>query len=172
MNPTTIVLLRIVHILFGVFWVGSLLFMARFLMPSLRAVGPAGAPIMQQLTQVLKMPVYLTTAGGLAVLSGIALYWHDSGGFQRVWLESPTGRVFGLGGLLAITGLIVGLTINKPAATQMTELAMAIGKAGGKPTPEQAAEMKRLQGRLYSATQVIAGLLLLATTAMAIARYV
>ena len=82
------------------------------------------------------MPVYLTTAGGLAVLLGIALfYWHDSGGFQRVWLESPTGRVLAWGGLLAITGLIVGLTINKPAATQMTELAMAIGKAGGKTIP-------------------------------------
>ncbi len=59
MSGTTIILLRLIHILSGVFWVGSVLFVARFLLPTLRAVGPAGGPVMQQLTQVRKLPSFM-----------------------------------------------------------------------------------------------------------------
>ena len=33
--------LRLVHIVFGVFWVGAAFFLAMFLEPSIRAAGPA-----------------------------------------------------------------------------------------------------------------------------------
>ena len=42
MSPGIILLLRVLHIVGGVFWVGTAVFIAAFLGPSLRAAGPAG----------------------------------------------------------------------------------------------------------------------------------
>ena len=38
--------LRIAHIVTGAFWVGTVIFLAAFLLPSLRAAGPAAGPVM------------------------------------------------------------------------------------------------------------------------------
>lgn len=45
MNPEILVL-RLVHVLGGVFWLGSGLFTAFFLMPALATAGPAAGPLM------------------------------------------------------------------------------------------------------------------------------
>jgi uncharacterized membrane protein len=172
MNGTTVAFFRLIHILSGAFWVGAVVFVARFLMPSLRAVGPAAGPVMQQLTQVRRLPVYMMTATMLTILSGLTLYWHDSMGFKGAWIDSAPGRVFGLGGAFGILAAIVGMAITSPTGKRLGELTGAIAKAGGPPTPDQVAELGRLQGKMYKTTQIVATLVLLATAAMAIARYV
>jgi uncharacterized membrane protein len=172
MNGSAIILFRLIHILSGAFWVGAVVFVARFLMPSLRAIGPAGGPLMQQLTQVRRLPVYIMGATLLTILSGLTLYWHDSLGFKGPWLHSGSGRVFGLGGAFAIIAAIVGMAITSPTAKRLGEITGAVAKGGGPPSPEQAAELGKLQGKMYTTTQIVAGLVLLATAAMAIARYV
>jgi uncharacterized membrane protein len=40
-SPTAIALFRLVHIVAGVFWVGGVVFLTGFLLPTLRVVGPA-----------------------------------------------------------------------------------------------------------------------------------
>ena len=40
------ILLRIVHIGFGVFWAGTIFFFVLLLEPSLRGAGPAAGPVM------------------------------------------------------------------------------------------------------------------------------
>jgi hypothetical protein len=64
------------------------------------------------------------------------------------------------------------MAINSPTAKRLAALAGAIRAAGGPPTAEQAATMQRLQARLRAAMNAAAVLLLLATAAMAVARYV
>ncbi|MEO8200140.1 MAG: hypothetical protein ABI679_06445 [Gemmatimonadota bacterium] len=172
MGTATVIVLRLLHVVMGVFWAGTVLFMARFLLPSIRAAGPAGGAVMQQLVQIRKVPIVLMTAAILTVLSGITLYWHDSGGFQGVWMASGSGRMFGLGGLFGLIAVIVGMAGNAPVGKRMGEVMAAIAKAGGPPSPEQVAELKRLQDRLYKLTQAVAGLVFLAVIAMAVARYV
>jgi hypothetical protein len=54
----------------------------------------------------------------------------------------------------------------------MGALVAAIRASGGPPSPEQAAEVQRLQVRLTNAMRVAAVLLLLAIAAMSVARYV
>jgi uncharacterized membrane protein len=171
-SPGTVHLLRAVHILVGAFWVGTILFMAAFLVPSVRAAGPAGGAVMQQLVQARRLPRWLLTAAILTIVSGIALYWVDSSGFRSAWLGSGPGRVFGLGGTLAILAAILGVAVNFPTARRLTALAARVQGSGRPPAPDEAAEMKRLQGRLGRATMVAAALLALATLAMAVARYV
>jgi hypothetical protein len=165
--------LRFIHIVVGVFWVGTLLFIALYLLPTMRAIGPAGGPVMQELTQVRRLPTVLLLAGILTVLSGLTLYWNDSAGFHsKEWLASGTGMTFGFGAVMAILTLILGSTVNSPTAKRLGALGASIRAAGAPPTPEQAAQMQALQNRLYNAQRLTAVLLLLATAAMSVARYV
>jgi len=171
-SPVVIWFLRLLHIMAGVFWVGGILVFARFLFPTAQALGPAAGPVMNHMNGVLKLPNALISAAIGNLLSGILLYWRDSGGFQGAWMSSGTGMTFGTGGLLAIIAFTVGVTVNAPTAKQFGALAASVQAKGGPPSPEQAAELQRLQGRLGMALKVVAALLVLATAAMALARYV
>ena len=164
--------LRVIHILAGVFWVGAALVTAAFLIPTIRAVGPAGGPVMQHITQVRKLPRYIMGAGLLTVLSGIGLYSSASGGFTNAWMRSGTGTTFGIGGALALIALSIGLFGAMPMAKRAGALAATIAASGGPPSAEQAAEMKRLQQRAGSLSALGSSLLVLATVAMAVARYI
>jgi hypothetical protein len=165
-------ILRAMHIWSGVFWVGGILFFARFIFPSALALGPAAGPFMDQLNRVRKVPAALLGAGVVNILTGFLLYWRASLGFEVAWMRSPTGMVFGLGAVFAMTASTIGVSVNRPTAMRLGALGAAIHAKGGPPTPEQAGEMQRLQARLGAALKAVAALLSLATLAMALARYV
>lgn len=164
-------LLRLIHVIFGAFWLGAALFIAWFLMPSLRAVGPAGGAVMEQLAVVRRLPIYLMAAAILTILSGIALYWRDSNGFGGAWMRSGPGVVFGFGGAVGIVVVVLGMAVVSPTATKLGALAAQM-RSGGPPPPDRIAEMQMLQARLARMTRVVSLLLVVATGAMAVARYV
>ncbi len=97
--------LRLVHILAGVFWVGSAVFMAAIVLPAARAAGAEGGVFMERLMQQPRTRAALGAAMLLTVLSGLALYGRLSGGFARGWVTSPKGLALGLG---AIATILVG----------------------------------------------------------------
>jgi hypothetical protein len=164
--------LRILHIVVGAFWVGTIVFMAAFLTPSVRAAGPAGGAVIQQLMGARRLPIWIMGAMALTLLSGVGLYWHDSAGFQSAWLASGAGKVFGLGGAVAFAASILGMAINMPTARRLAEIGSRLQAAGRPPTPDEQATLTALQGRLGRASTVAAVLLVAATVLMAIARYV
>ena len=167
-----LILLRIIHVLFGVFWVGTAIFNAVFLIPTVRALGPAGGAVMQEIAEKRKLPIYFFISGILTVLSGIGLYWHDSAGFTNGFMHSAGGMTFGFGGLLALITLLLGIFVITPAAIRASKLGAAIAAGKKPPTPEQAAEMQGLQAKLGTMAVLAASLLTLTTIAMAVARYV
>lgn len=164
--------LRILHVVVGVFWVGTVVFMAAFLTPSVRAAGPAGGAVIQQLMGVRRLPLWIMAGMVLTLLSGLGLYWRDSAGFTSAWLASGAGKVFGLGGAVAFAASILGVSINMPTARRLTEISGRLQAAGRPPTPDEQATLAALQGRLSRASAIAAVLLVVATVLMAIARYV
>ena len=171
MSLGTLLVLRLLHIVIGVFWVGAVVFIAFFLIPSIRATGAAGGAVMQRLTS-RQMHLWLMGASILTVLSGIGLYWHDSAGFSSsAWLGSGPGRTFGLGAVLALVAIAIGMAVNSRAAKQLGDLAARVQAGGRPPSPDEASAMQRLQGRLAKGAVLAAILLLVATAAMAAARY-
>ena len=167
-----LIILRVIHVLFGVFWAGTAMFNAFFLIPAVRALGPNGGAVMQEIAGKRKLPIYFLVAGILTVLSGIALYWHDSQGFGNGFMRSGGGMTFGIGGAIALITLLLGLFVVTPLAVHAGALGGAIAAGGKPPTPEQAAEMKGLQMKLGKMAAVAATLLTLTTIAMAVARYI
>jgi uncharacterized membrane protein len=167
-----IYVLRLVHVIGGVFWVGSVMFATFMLAPSLKALGPASGPVMNQLVKVRKMPIVMMASSILTVLAGIWLLMIDSAGQPGTFMRSGTGRTFSIGGALAILGFVIGMAVNLPASKRLAALGAAAAARGGPPTAEESAELQRLQGRMGVASQIVMLLLVLATGAMAIARYV
>src|SRR3954463_2788649 len=122
MNHTVMALLRLVHILAGIFWVGATLVLAAFLLPAARAIGPGAGPLMGQLMQRQRLQLWITVAMTLAILAGFARSALDSrmsgGGFGR----SRTGMTLGLGPLLAIAAAGVGGAMGKPTGKKLGEI--------------------------------------------------
>jgi hypothetical protein len=168
----SLIVLRILHVGFGVFWAGSLFFMTSLLMPAVRGVGPAGGQVMRQLVVVKKLSVRLATAAIITVLSGIILYMMDTKLSAGAFARSRMGMVFGLGGLSALLALIPGVGIVARTVNKVTVLGDAIAARGGPPTAEQSAEMARLQATIGKGSQATAGLVGIAVLCMAVARYV
>ena len=165
-----IVVLRLLHIVFGVFWVGSVLFMSVLLMPSISAAGPSGVAIMNELGR-RRLSLVMMVAAILTVGAGLWLVMIDTGGAPGAWMQSSTGRAFSLGGALAILTLVIGMAVNAPTANRMSAIGAAIARRGGPPTADETAELGRLRARLALASGVLALLLLGATGLMAVARY-
>jgi uncharacterized membrane protein len=162
--------LRLLHVLTGAFWFGGVAFSVRFVMPSLGAVGPAAGPVMQQLTQ-RKLTQTMMGIAIVNVITGIWMMLVLSGGDMGAWMQLNSSKMLSAGGAFAILALLVGMISNPPAAKRLGALSAAIGKRGGPPTPEEAAEMGQLRRRMYRGQVIVLSLLTLAVAAMAVARY-
>lgn len=169
MDGTTTILLRLIHILAGIFWVGAVFVVAGFLLPTVRETGREGGRFMQHLTQRRRLPVFLGIAALLTVLSGFAMYGRLVSSTHGQWAGSRPGMGYGAGALAAILALIAGAAISGSAARRMAAIGRTAGAAG--PSAEQQAEMGRLQARMALGSWITAGLLAVSAGAMAIARY-
>ncbi|MBA2683729.1 MAG: hypothetical protein H0U66_04495 [Gemmatimonadaceae bacterium] len=173
MNNTYIFLLaRFIHVVAGVTWAGALIFISWLLLPALRGAGPAGGVVMQQLVRVQSLPKQLIALMALTILSGLSLFYLDISAFGPAWVHTGPGRTFSLGAAFGILAAVYGMFVNAPAAKRMGALGALVQASGGPPSAEQAAELGRLQGRLYNAGRVIMVLILIAVTCMGVARYI
>ena len=127
--------------------------------------------MMAQLGKIRRFPIYMMAVSVLTLLSGLLIYWMDGRSFGTSWMASTPGRVFGLGGLLAIIAGVLGMTMMSPAGKRLGELSATIQSGGKPPTPAQVSEMQSLQARMQKIGPVVLALVLLATTCMAVARY-
>jgi len=64
------VVLRLIHIICGVFWVGGAMSVAFFILPAQRAIGQPGMLFVRQLMMVQKFRSFMIGAAVLTILSG------------------------------------------------------------------------------------------------------
>jgi len=164
------IILRLIHIFSGVFWAGTAFFFVSVLEPTIEASGPEGGKVMQRLAQS-RFPIVLPIAALLTVLSGLVMYWLDSGGLQAGWITSGTGLGFTIGAVAGLAAFVIGVFISRPAVARLGLLAQQVQASGGPPTPAQGAEIQALQKRTSQSALWTAILLALALIGMSIARY-
>jgi len=165
-----LILLRLTHILFGIFWVGTVVFIALYLIPSVRDAGPDGAKIMQALQRRHVLEI-VPAAALLTILSGLWLFWHDSAGHAD-WARSPMGMSLSLGALSAIVGFVIGVFVMRAATIQAGRLAATLDALPQGPEKDaRAARIQRLRLRAAVSARWVAALLTLAAAFMAVARY-
>lgn len=171
MNMTVFLFFRTVHIFSAVLWVGSAIFYLFFVEPTIKLIGAAGQQFMQNLVVRRKYPLYMNTVALLTILSGVVLFYYDSGGFNLRWVNTGPGLGFTIGSLVGIAVFFVGALMIKPRGERIAALGKEIGKAGGLPSPAQAAELQRLDREINRVERVDFVLLTVALLTMVTARF-
>ncbi len=162
---------RIIHILGGIAWVGAALFVALYLMPAARAVGPAAGPLMREVNEGRKLHIYMSSMSMFTLFSGFALAWRDAGPLGFRWFEQGTGLVYGIGAVAAIASSIVGGAVIGPSAKGAADIAAKAQTEQRELTPQERGTQMALQAKMTWAVKLGAALLVTASVAMASARY-
>ena len=130
-------MLRTVHVLAAIAWVGGISFMVLYLQPALRTVKPdIQRPVM--LATGPRAVVGLITSAAIVLISGLLMVHHVLGTsdldrlFNTAW-----GISISLGFLLTVAMFAVGFTFVMRNILHMKAMAMA----GTPPSPQQAKNM-------------------------------
>jgi hypothetical protein len=165
------IVLRILHIGSGVFWVGTAWFFFGWIEPTTKAIGPQAGPFMHHVVRNRRVVKFIVTAGAINVAVGLVLYWRASAGLNSAWIGSGTGIGFTIGGLAAIVAWVLGLTVIGPTVERLDEAGTAMATAGRPPTPDEVGRFHGLEARLHRAGQADSLLLATAVILMAASRY-
>lgn len=164
---TLIIVLRLIHIIGGVFWVGTSLLFDFFITPRIRDTAEVGPKFLGNLFTKSHLGEVHGISAILTTLAGAGLYWIDSGGFTSAWARSAAGLGFGIGAIFGFFGVITGVLGALPLRT-LAETAAQIQES---PTPEQMDKIQAAQKRLGVISRIDSAVLILALIFMATARY-
>lgn len=165
------IVVRIVHILCAIFWTGATFYLAAFVIPAVKALGPDGGKFMAQLTRTNKLPAVMLAVSSLAVAAGLTMMYYLSGGFAIAWFGTPHGIVICCGASSAIIAYAVGFIVTIPTVKKIAAISKLISESGGPPAPDQMMQLQKLRHTLFTATNGVAVLLLIAALFMSMARY-
>jgi len=162
-----LLVLRLVHVFSGVFWVGGALMMNFFIGPTIGATAQAGKQFAGHLILRTRFVTAMTSAAILTVLAGGFLYWRDSQGFTSLWMSAGSGIGFSIGAVSALVGFVFGAMFG-----QLNKKMAQIGsQIKGEPTPEQLAQLRKIQNQLKVIAPIQTISLIIAVVFMATARY-
>lgn len=159
-------LLRIIHIVGGVFWVGGVLMMTFFISPTVGAMPAEGQKFIGHLMNNLKFSARMSAAAGATILAGFILYGLDARA-GAAWQRSSFAIGLSIGAGFALIGFVFGILLGR------TNKAMArLGaQFQGKPTDAQMTQMQAIRKQQITYSNISAATLLLAVIFMATARY-
>jgi uncharacterized membrane protein len=150
---------RMLHILFAAAWFGAAAFLTLYLLPVSRQLGAAAGATMTALT-TRGFHRFMAASAGLTVLSGLWLYWTLTAGFAGPAMASPSGMVFGLGGLAGLVAAVLGGAVIGRSLSRIEALKAEL--------PDQQPQVAILQGRVAKASRLALALLVFALLAMAL----
>lgn len=160
--------LRLLHIVFGVFWAGSAIFIAFILQPRLRTLGPEiQAKVMGSLITI--MAPALITSAVITILAGMALSIRLRWGQFDAFVNTGWGWAILLGFLVSIGALFSGIR-TMILIKRLTNLSSEIGDRS--PTAKESEMLNRLRIRLPKLARSTATMVLIALVTMACARFV
>jgi uncharacterized membrane protein len=161
-----IIILRLLHVVLGMLWVGTAFFTTFFLAPAMGDVGPDGGKVMAALQKrgfMVVMPILAI----FTLVSGFWLYMRTGTEF----MSTPVGRMFGIGGVLALLAFVVGLSFVMPSMARAAKLLQTMATVPEAERGARMAEAQRLRARGAAVGKVVSVMLLAVAVTMAIARY-
>lgn len=167
MDVVTVVL-RIVHIVSGVLWVGGAGLFFFYLEPAINKLGPDAEKFVDEVVNRRKVPIYFLTLSTLTVVAGVILYLRAFGGTIDT---SSFGLALGVGGVAALIAWLGGNLLIPRTLGQLMAIGGEIKASVGPPPAELVARMHAAQERLRLIGLIDVVLLLFAVIAMASARY-
>jgi len=164
------VILRIIHIFSGVFWVGATFMLVGYVAPAVEAAGDAGRAFMSQLALKTSFSPAMGIVGTLATVSGLLLYWNIFGLSTDVF-SSGYGTALSIGALAGILALISGMVFQFKSISKMKAINREVEASQGPPSPEQIAELGRQGERVALGGRIGVILMTIALLGMSTAQY-
>jgi uncharacterized membrane protein len=158
-----VIVLRLLHVIGGIFWAGAGLYSSWFLQPAARELGQSGAAFMRHLMGETRLGAAMGLSAVAAVVSGVLLYWHDFGAI--VPFNASMGG-FALGGAAAIAAWVISVTVMLPSGQRMQQLGARAAQG-----EDVGAEMTSVTTRMGRFGQIAMWLMVVAVVCMAVARY-
>jgi uncharacterized membrane protein len=161
---------RVLHILFGAIWLGAAVFVTLLLMPAVREAGPEGGKVMMGLGR--RVPVFIASVSGLAVLTGLWLYWRFTDGLDPSLMNTAGGHTFGTGGILGLVAAVIATSVvgqNMKRAVATMKRMETIEPAARQALMEEAI---RYRQRAASGGRMVAVLLTVTIVLMGLGHYV
>ncbi|MGD2155599.1 MAG: hypothetical protein PVG32_01905 [Anaerolineales bacterium] len=168
---TLMIILRIIHIFAGVFWVGVSIFNVRFLQPAVQSTGKEGQTVMQYLTSQTRFTVTMYTVATLSLLSGLTMYWILFK-FRLSALSSGYGLTLTIGGIAGAIAWVLAIFFVRNVINRMQAIGKAVQQQGGPPTAEQGAELQAASVQMVKLGQWGVAFMIVALLGMSIAQYV
>jgi hypothetical protein len=161
--------LRIVHIIFGIYVVGSYIFLVLILEPKLKRLGPSiQSKVMQAVIPIL-LPIN-GTSFVMLIGTGVAMTLIIRGGSLADLLTTGWGWAMVIGLVATVTATVIGFGVIAPTGMRMDKIGRNMGDRA--PTPQEGQLLSRLAARTETLTRIMFTLILVALATMLIARYV
>ncbi len=165
----TLMVLRIVHIFFGVFLAGYYLFMVPILMPRLKHLGPAiQGPVMQALGPILTPIMSISVI--VIIGTGTAMTLILRQGNLGMLFTTGWGWAIIVGSVLTLVAVVLAFGFITPAGLRAVRLGRSI--EGRPPTPDEAQQLGRLSAQIETLSRINFVIIVLILLAMLLARYV
>jgi uncharacterized membrane protein len=166
-----VLVLRLIHIGAGAFWVGSVFTFFLFVQPAAIAVGPEATKFTYQLLHHRRLPIWIFGSAVVTVLAGLWLLVITSNGLDPDVLFSASRLGYTVGGVAAIVTIGIGGLYVLPR-TFTTERTIGTLLAEGRPpTPEEQQTLARVGGQARRAGWLVLVGLTIAVASMATASY-
>jgi hypothetical protein len=166
-----ILVLRLIHIGAGAFWVGAVFTFFLFVQPAAAAAGPEAAKFTYQLLHHRRLPQIILAAAVTTVLVGIWLLVTTSNGLNPDLLFGISRLGYTIGGSVAILTLGIGGLYVFPRTMIVERTIGAFVTEGRPPTPDEQQTLGRASKEARQAGWLVLAGLTIAVVCMATARY-
>jgi len=166
-----ILILRLIHIGAGAFWVGSVFTFFLFVQPAAAAVGPDATKFTYRLLHYQRLSIAILSAAIVTVLAGATLLVITSSGLKPEILFSASRVGFTIGGIIAISTLAVGGLYVFPRTRVVERTIGRLVEEDRPPSPEEQQLLARTARQSRTAGWIVIVGLTLAVICMATASY-
>jgi hypothetical protein len=164
------IILRVVHVLSGIFWVGFAIFNLAFLQPTIRATGAEGQKTLQHLMRKTRLMTTVYVAATLTMLTGLIQLGIVSN-MQHSFINSGWGLIITLGSLSGIVAWFIAIHFIRSIFNKMGVVGMELQSSDGPPSHEKVIEMQGLVERLGKVGKTALVFMVISVIGMAAARY-
>jgi hypothetical protein len=166
-----ILILRLIHIGVGAFWVGAVFTSVLFVQPTAAALGPEGGRFSFHLARHRRFSKAILLSAATTIIAGIWLLWISTNGLNLDRLLDISRLGFTVGGLVAILTFALGSLYVYPRTERVVGIMSSAMAESRGPNPEEQAKLGQLRAQLLQAGWVTVVGLGVAVAAMATARY-
>jgi uncharacterized membrane protein len=164
-----VIILRLLHLIFGTIWVGGAFYYNFILLPKLRQVdGRTQRSVIKAVTQT--MAPLLGISALITILSGGVMIAQLRSEHGTNFLNTGWGISMMVGLFTSILTVVLVFAVEAPTGNQVNKLGASI--EGRAPSPAESQELQRLSNRVVFIGRLGTALLFIALVSMAVARFI